>query len=333
MPAIPIPITAISWIVANSTPRSCSLPNDTDALSRLLSSLESSRSSLEFRFEVATLFVVIGVVIEVVVVLAEHWQSRAEYGEDRKIWEHGGVPSPHKPLLRDVLIELVGAVLVTVGVAGEFWYEERIGVTDTCVQQADNARASLLEKEAARADERATTADNELIRLRTPRSVSPAGRARILRELARFTDRPVVVAFVPSGFDSESIGNQLASTLATPKAAQRIKACPNCAESDNWQSPDSWTNTWGFAPPPVFVSGIEVMYKDARGKDLAEAIAGVLNRECLDSHARKSAAIQGPGSESEFDGTVIVHVGTIPPESWACPNSDKRKNSNPSANH
>lgn len=151
IPAVPITITAISWIVAKISASSCNPPKDVDALVRLLSNLGNSRSGLEFTFGLFTLLVVIGVAIDVFIVVFEFLKNRSEYREALESWEGGKIPSPHRPRVKDVLIGLLGAVLVTVGVAGEFWYEERIGNADTCIQEADNARAGLLEKEAGTA--------------------------------------------------------------------------------------------------------------------------------------------------------------------------------------
>ncbi|MGC2605948.1 MAG: hypothetical protein WA419_10395 [Silvibacterium sp.] len=158
IPAATITITAISWIVAKISASSCKPPSDVDALVRLLSNLDSFRSGLEFKFELFTSLVVIGVAIEVFVVIFEFLENRREYRKALELWEGGKIPSPHRPLLKEVLIGLLGAVFVAVGVAGEWWYEERIGNADTCLQQADNARATLLEQEAGTAASSATKA-------------------------------------------------------------------------------------------------------------------------------------------------------------------------------
>jgi len=155
---MPISIIAISWIAAAMDMCPRTLPNDVDALTRLLSSLDNWRSVFEFRFEVATAVVVLGVVAEVAVVALEFWKDRCEFGEDFALWQDGKSGAPHKPVLGHVLVELIAALFVAGGVAGEFWYEERIGVVDACIQQADNARANLLENEADNAAKSAESA-------------------------------------------------------------------------------------------------------------------------------------------------------------------------------
>jgi hypothetical protein len=123
--------------------------------------VESSRSVFEFRFEIATAFVVVGVIVEVLIVFLEFRKDRREYWEDLKLCKEGASSPPHKPVLWYVLVEVVAAVFVAGGVAGEFWYELKAGYADTCIEQADNARAALLEKQAgsaASSAERAQTA-------------------------------------------------------------------------------------------------------------------------------------------------------------------------------
>ena len=158
--AIPIVHTAINWIVASISACSCNCPTDLVALERLLSSLSSSRSSLEVKFDAATLLVVIGVVVDVFVVLLEFQGDRSEYAKAIEVWVQGAIPEPQSSSFKLVFAGLLGAVLVAVGVAGEFWIEEKIGCIDNQIQQADNARANLLEKEAGDARASATEAEN-----------------------------------------------------------------------------------------------------------------------------------------------------------------------------
>lgn len=158
IPAIPIVITAISWILANNSARSCTLPNDVDALSKALSNWASFRSVLESRFELATVFVVIGVAAEVVVVLLEFRKDRHEYLEAIALWRSKENGPPRKPVLWHVIVAMLAAIFVFGGVAGEFWYEVGIGNANTCIQKADNSRATLLEHEAGSASSSAIKA-------------------------------------------------------------------------------------------------------------------------------------------------------------------------------
>lgn len=159
IPIIPIAITIINWVSAATSMCPRCLPSDVDSLTKLLSSLDNSRSAFEFRFELATAFVVVGVIVEVGTLLWDFRKERREYWIDLALFKARESGPPHKPSLSFVIVEVVAAVLVAGGVAGEFWYEERIGVVDVCVHRADNARASLLEKEARTAADNAQLAE------------------------------------------------------------------------------------------------------------------------------------------------------------------------------
>lgn len=151
--------TTISWIAAAMSMCPRVLPSDVDALSKLLSNLGSSRSSFEGRFEIATAFVVLGVIAEVVVVPLEFVRDRLEYRRDLTFRLYGITEPLRRPLFRFVLAGLLAAIFVADGVAGEFWYELRIGEVDDCIQKVDNARATLLEKAAGDASQSAIVAN------------------------------------------------------------------------------------------------------------------------------------------------------------------------------
>jgi hypothetical protein len=151
IPAIPIITTAISWILATNDACPRNLPPDTGALTRLISDLNNSRSHIDFWFSFATALVVVGVAVEVAIVWIEFRKGRKEYRDDFILWGRGESGPPHKPITWHMVVELAAAAAVAAGVLGEFWLEREIGDINTCIQQADNARATLLEKEAGSA--------------------------------------------------------------------------------------------------------------------------------------------------------------------------------------
>src|SRR5271157_2431110 len=92
---------------------SSALASSIAALRSSIRSLESRSDSLEAWLYFWVALVVLGVVLEVGFVL---W----EYKEERKEYHRGTIRSPQKPSGWKLLLELLGAVLVATGVAGEF---------------------------------------------------------------------------------------------------------------------------------------------------------------------------------------------------------------------
>lgn len=218
IPAVPATITTINWSVASRSACSCKLISELRALEILLSSLATSRSDLEFWFNFCTFLVVAGVVIEVVTVAAEFVLERREYSVAIRFWKRGGVPVPEKPSTRFVIIEIFAAVLVAGGVAGEFVFEEKIGIVDTCIQKADNARAVLLERQSNDAKELADKAERERIALVNrmldifgPRQLTPMQSARIVEKLTGLegTKIDVFVPALPIPYDPNALRDSL----------------------------------------------------------------------------------------------------------------------------
>jgi predicted small integral membrane protein len=91
---------------------SSALASSIAALRSSINALESRSDSLEAWLYLWVTLVVAGVVLEVGFVA---W----EYREDMVEFRRGIIHSPHKPSGRKLLIELLGACLVAIGVAGE----------------------------------------------------------------------------------------------------------------------------------------------------------------------------------------------------------------------
>lgn len=144
---IPAITTAIHWIGSSSAACGCTCPRSLGKLQEILSNLESTRSGFDGRLHLCTTLVVIGVVIELVVVPFEYWFDWREYLALMKRYLKGGIPHPQEPLWLLLTVEIIGAMLVVVGVSGELIYDGKIRCVDNQIQEADNARADLLESE------------------------------------------------------------------------------------------------------------------------------------------------------------------------------------------
>ena len=92
---------------------------DESAFKILIANLEGSRSVLDGWLNLWTALVVIGVVAEIGFVI---W----EYTDDLRAWRSGAITSPARPRRVKFLLELVGASLVALGVAGELVVDARI---------------------------------------------------------------------------------------------------------------------------------------------------------------------------------------------------------------
>ena len=116
---------------------------DASALERAIKALESRSDSLDSWLTFWVTIVVVGVAVEVVVVIKEYFHARSEY-------RRGSIRSPDKPSLWDLLLELVGAVLVAIGVAGELGIDFKSAVVRNALRDANGKLVGLLNLEAAK---------------------------------------------------------------------------------------------------------------------------------------------------------------------------------------
>lgn len=188
---IPAIMTAIHWFVNKTSACSCSCPADLRELEWLLSNFDSSRALLEWRLGFSTLLVVAGVILELAVVPFEYRDDWQEYRKSFAEWIQGFVPRPQKPVPWIVFFEVLGAVLVAVGVTGELRYEERIRCVDNQIRLAEEARSGLLEAQtveaktlADKADLKRTELANRMLDIFGPRQLNKAQEARIAGRLA-----------------------------------------------------------------------------------------------------------------------------------------------------
>lgn len=113
---------------------------DSSALEREINNLEIRSDSLDAWLLFWIILVVAGLVVEVCVVIKEHRGKT----EKRTVWT--------------LLLELIGPVLITVGVAGELGIHVMAGHVDTALRNANKKVFALLNKEAADAQKGAAEA-------------------------------------------------------------------------------------------------------------------------------------------------------------------------------
>src|SRR5216684_9071781 len=119
-------------------------PTDIDSLRRTITALEGHIGSLEIWLAVMTALVVIGLILEYIPEIREEFKTFRE-----------------KRTLKPLLI-MAGAILITVGVAGELVVQFRASNDETALRNANdqvfaalNTEAATARKEASEASERA----------------------------------------------------------------------------------------------------------------------------------------------------------------------------------
>jgi hypothetical protein len=106
---------------------------DASSLEREINRLEIRSDSLDAWLLFWIILVVVGLVVEVCVVVKEHWHKP----EKRTIWTF--------------LLELIGPLLITIGVAGELGIHIKAGHVETALRNANRNVFALLNKEAGTA--------------------------------------------------------------------------------------------------------------------------------------------------------------------------------------
>ncbi len=193
------------------------------ALEREISSLEIRSDSLEAWLLLWIILIVIGLVVEVFVVVKEH----VHRVENRTGWT--------------LLLQLIGPMLITIGVAGELGIHVKAGHVNMGLRNANRKVVGLLNKEAgdarreagtaikaagdanerakkyegdiARAREQATKAERgtaqarlELVKLKAVRTLDSDQQSRIVTKLRPFQGAPFVLAVNPNAESIEFMG-------------------------------------------------------------------------------------------------------------------------------
>jgi hypothetical protein len=128
---------------------------DESSLRTLINSLDSQQDSLAHSLNICAAFVVIGVAAEIVFVI---W----EYRSQRNDWRRGTgfLHSPRPPNFIKLILELIGVLLVSGGVAGEFFVDRKAGVVETQLRKANADLVLLL---GQKVQDAATSAHNASI--------------------------------------------------------------------------------------------------------------------------------------------------------------------------
>lgn len=112
---------------------------DESTLKTLISTLQSSRDSLNFWLNLCSFLVVVGVVAEILFVFRI-------YREEIRAWRRGIVSPPDRPSRLWLIMELLGVLLVSIGVAGEFAVDVKAGSLDTQIREANSKLVLFLEQ-------------------------------------------------------------------------------------------------------------------------------------------------------------------------------------------
>jgi len=130
----------ISWSLAKCSCPSWSANTDESALRIALASLDDCNSSLHWLLGFFTVWVVVGVALELVFVI---W----EYVEELHDFRRGIVHPPDMPNRLLFVLGFVAAGLVALGVGGELYAESKISTLETCIRKGNDALFLLLSKE------------------------------------------------------------------------------------------------------------------------------------------------------------------------------------------
>ena len=272
---------------------------DTSALEKAISSLENSSESLDSWLKFWTVLTVIGVAIAIIVILKEY---RTAY----KAWLRGSIRSPEKPTVRMLIIQLIGPVLVTVGVVGELWISILSAKINTGLRNNNNILVGLIHKQAgnagkmageareraakienenirlrgqlaglernvAKQQERAAIAEKDLVKLRekiADRHLTPEQQSRIAKSICRFGGIAVDIGKYSSNAEIEELAKEIKGAL--PKMCDGNPGF----EVSFFQ--------WGARAPGF--SGIQIIITEdmsKKSKTFADVLAAALKQEGL----------------------------------------------------
>ncbi len=156
------------------------------SLNSLIYSLENNISNLERYVDflemlvwIASAAVVIGVAFELLVVVHE-------YKSDLRGWRRGSICSPEKPSRSMFAFELLGALLVTLGVAGELWVGIVSGNRNSELRDKNRTLVGLIRQQAGNAERVGGEASERAARLED--------RARSAERLQREAESRIAIA-------------------------------------------------------------------------------------------------------------------------------------------
>jgi hypothetical protein len=186
---------------------------DESALLNQLKTLESAWGSLDHWLNFWVALVVIGVAMEVVVIVIE-------YRHELHAFNRGIIRPPDRPSRWLFGFGLLGAGLVAIGVAGEFWLHIKAGKLESEMREANRQLVALVNQRAADAGERASK--NELARVKIEASVawrrlSKKQQSTIADHLKRFAGLKVVLEYIGGDPEALLFAEDIAAALRAAK--------------------------------------------------------------------------------------------------------------------
>ena len=193
---------------------------DESTLKALINSLEASRGSLDFWLNLSSALVVVGVVLEIVFVIRE-------YNEELHDWRRGIIWPPGRPSRRWLVIELIGVLFVSLGVAGEFFIDVKAGALETQLRKANGDLVLLLEQKASDAESKAGDAEERAGKLEkeaaeieesvAPRRLTAKQRELLASHLRKFAGRSLTVFTNPSDAEAAVFASEIYLALKSAK--------------------------------------------------------------------------------------------------------------------
>ena len=238
-------------------------------LERIISALENSLDSWEYLLAGATLLVVFGLILE-------YWYEIIDLCRERPIkWKSGQ--------------KIIGAILVTVGVAGELGVQLKASRVETQLRSANQKVQGLLNKEAGEAQDRASKADLARVRLE---------KQMAWRRLSKDQKQSICSAMLPS-FSKRmrvlTISNDVEALQYVLDFADAFKRC------------GLWAGTPDMGPGFMMPSNPVIFGVRIRGpKGAGQSLQSIFEAN--------GVAIAGIDVElPATDSTLILYVGPRPP--------------------
>jgi hypothetical protein len=200
------------WILASLISSSWNLPSNELALKNDISKLDAEWLRLDWQLKLWILLVVIGVAIEVVVVIVEYLHERSDF-------LRGIVHAPEAPIIWLYIVGVVGAGLVAVGVAGEFFIHISAGRVETDLRNDNGQLVSLISERASQIEQANTKLKIQLAKIQRAngrRYLTPQEKNRLRELLAPFHLKHVGIVSVLGESESAKFRDDLSDVLLGP---------------------------------------------------------------------------------------------------------------------
>jgi hypothetical protein len=121
-----------------------------------------------------------------------------------------------RPFERQHLMELAGAILITVGVTGELYFQTKVSAVDTSLRNTTHQIEALLNMQVADTNERAAQAELRTTELRAAmadRGLSADQQRRIGAALAKYAGRTVWIRSTKGDGEAMRLGLEIKAAL------------------------------------------------------------------------------------------------------------------------